>query len=359
MLTSNSSTQSSFGTTHGNTPNQGLGESGPFVAGWFPLRGTNGRVYGAAPAAQPDGQPGRVPAVLDLGSASFGSCPDSRLWLLRDDGRLVPLPCNSWECEVCGKHRKRVWLARASRAKWTCLWTFSFKADDSRAYQLTRESIRFLRRQRSVFFQWVTRNIGRIRNSASVLEVGEEGGRLHLHVLLELEVYPDSKYADFNKLSRRARKMGHVWIAYAAMQEALKREGLGIGDFKWIDCDRPLAYVASYLGKNLSGQPFPYRCARAVLRGPDVRDIREPSTHEYRVLKPDRVVDALVAVVKGYCCDHGREWTRYYPDDGRDCPCLCHWFVGDAGRRATRAIDLILMKGYHSPGAVLDQESVR
>jgi len=285
-------------------------------------------------------------------------CPRSRYLLVRDDGRIMQLCCNQWGCPVCGPRRRRIVMARASRGGFNCFWTFTFKRDDVRAYEITRDSLKWLRRRVTVFFQWVTRNLGSYTNVMRVLEIGEKGGRLHMHVLFNLSVNRDSQYVNNDKLSRRKRKAGQVWLDYSKMQEHVMGnddgDGLGAADFEWLETDRAVAYVAPYVTKNCRDLDLPPRTARCVLRGPDVRDRHEPTGHSYKIVATEVLADQLHGLAAGYCCEHGPEWEAVngpHPESVRWCPCLCHRISSEWVLRAVlafRAIDLSLMQGCHS-----------
>jgi hypothetical protein len=206
-----------------------------------------------------------------------------------------------------------------------------------------------------------------------VIEVGEENGHLHLHLAINLVVYPDSPFVDFNKLSRRARLAGEVWIDWSAMQAALEREGAGVGDFRQpkFRLRSPAGYLAKYFTKDMGWSDLPPHTARAHLRGPDVKRIRK-DTGWWRFLGETRkAAEVLKELVDGGCCKHpadlvvtpgdttpdGRHYVRVRqgvllcpPVDTYQlfCDCLCHWLEPGGGISALGAIDLSLDEDYHS-----------
>jgi hypothetical protein len=137
-------------------------------------------------------------------------------------------PCGSWSCSRCAPINAWRLRRRVRAVRFTHFLTLTF--DSSLAPGATRAALSLAALAWSRVRKWLRRRgLGRFLR---VAELGERGGRLHLHVLVQLG-----------------------WLDYRALHHELRRAGFGrVADFKRLRNGRGVtAYVTKYISKCAAG----------------------------------------------------------------------------------------------------------
>lgn len=134
--------------------------------------------------------------------------------------------CNRYGCRECGERKRRRLIQRMLKLEGTHLLTLTLPSE--RGYP-TRENLEYFHARRRVFFRWMQRQPWGMVKHGWIREIGEIGGRLHLHALVRM----------------RSR-----FLPYARIQEVAANCGLGVVDFQSVWRREGAArYVAKYTAK--------------------------------------------------------------------------------------------------------------
>ena len=132
--------------------------------------------------------------------------------------------CGSWSCSRCAPINAWRLRTRVREVRFTHFITLTF--DSSLAPGATRAALALAALAWSRVRKWLRRR--GLKRFLRVAELGERGGRLHLHVLVQLG-----------------------WLDYRALHHELRRAGFGrVADFQKLRNKRGVtAYVTKYVSK--------------------------------------------------------------------------------------------------------------